>query len=634
MTSSAGQLHLSKLEQTRALSLDPSIWTENLVALRVAQPEAAALLEGALPPADWRACEALDGSHTYRVERAGQPPVWISGSALPRRRAEALLASVGPGDSNPALASPGSGAEVRVLLDRLSPTQAIYVFAQDPAEAAALLRATPLAGEIRTLRCVVVPGGDPLGLLQRLLERVAGLLPPGNLIRFLFDDAARVATVRQVCEQLGGRIAAARQSRLAALAAEPIPAHAPGDVPRLFVAALRPAHDGRCVARQLDAALDELGWHGEACAVETPADVHPLRHALALRDVAPQLVLAIQHGREALAAAGNVRVAAWILDAADLIGRPTPAADWYLAATPGSARALREAGIADSQIVPLSLAAGSAVRRPAGPPRNDQVLLIADRPDASAAACRIELSTHEQIWRALHAVAAASWSAGRLSDADSLLREALRAANVELREETLRQGLLRLIENVLVPATACARLLDLLVSAGLRVSTVGRGWQERPPQGVTPLGADLLDLGRIEFDTAPLAAIVVTTREGSSSGSIPARQCAAILEAGLLGLPLLVHRAWNDASAGRGGITLDAGGPGVGGDTLLPDQHYRAAGDARELKAALEECAARGPGLLRRIERVQTLVRTRHTYAQRLQTLAAVAGLVSGEGER
>ena len=160
MTAAASIL-LAGGDDPQPYSLDAAVWRENLAALQRRDAPLADRLAAAALPADWRPVCALDGFPTWRTEAAGAPPAWLGGTALPRRRAAALLAGYQSGDRNPALPTLGTGAEALELLERLPPHIAVYVFLDDTAAAAAVLRTTPLAAALTTGRLILVTADDP-----------------------------------------------------------------------------------------------------------------------------------------------------------------------------------------------------------------------------------------------------------------------------------------------------------------------------------------------------------------------------------------------------------------------------------------------------------------------------------------
>ena len=217
MSEAAPSISLAVLDEPHALAPEPAILTANLAALREVQDELAAHVEAVAPPAPWRPVHALDGTATYRVEAAGQPPQWLDGTATPRVRARALLSSYEPGPKNPALPDLLTGAELLRLLEILPPHLAVFVFVAELGTLRALLTIHDLTDPLRAGRCVFLPPEREAEILGALLERHPGLAPPATILLADLVDASRIALVKQVCETVGSAVNQQRAARLQGL---------------------------------------------------------------------------------------------------------------------------------------------------------------------------------------------------------------------------------------------------------------------------------------------------------------------------------------------------------------------------------------------------------------------------------
>jgi hypothetical protein len=131
---------------------------------------------------------------------------------------------------------------------------------------------------------------------------------------------------------------------------------------------------------------------------------------------------------------------------------------------------------------------------------------------------------------------------------------------------------------------------------------LGRGWQRWPGQEIESSGACIFELP--QPGTGPRAAIF-----GGSLDPL----CPALLHAAALGWPLLLHDP--------GGQTLARGLGGV----LQRGQHYLAFTGAADLRAALTVLKDKPAAAHDRAARARAHVLARHTYAQRLRELPALA---------
>jgi hypothetical protein len=184
----------NQLDEAVAFVPDPRWWSENLAALARHQPELADRLRATALPPYWRCVRALCGSPSYQIQKPGEPVVWLAGSSAPRTRATSFLGGFHVQDKNPGLPSIAAGCEVGLLLERLPPWVAVFVFEEDISALTAVLRIMPVAQALSSQRLILVPPppADAEAFLDGLLDREPGLLPPANLLRLPGVSAERV----------------------------------------------------------------------------------------------------------------------------------------------------------------------------------------------------------------------------------------------------------------------------------------------------------------------------------------------------------------------------------------------------------------------------------------------------------
>jgi hypothetical protein len=598
-------IDLAALDDPRPIELNPAVWSGNLAALRTEQRALADQVEHTSLPSHWRPVAALDGSPTYRVEPPGQPPQWLAGTAAPRTRAAALLRLDQIGDKNPALPTIGAGAELKLLLEQLGPQQAVFVFEEDTPCLAAMLRLLDLSPALRTGRCVVVAPDREQAFLQELLKKHPGLLPPGSLITLPHVSAERIGRLRVVCESVARGANEARHQRLQALTAR-LPSQ-PAAEPRFAVLALGPSPRSHSLSRELTTAAERLGWATCRCAATGPRNVHMLPHCERLADFAARLTICVDHAPAVLPLSPGRIVCQWHLRTQDVSPSLSDDKTIHLAASPLVAEALRAAGGAEARVLELYWACPSQdIPSAPAPPAPRTAVILADLPDASATACRIEQPTHKRLWAQLYETAAKAWTAARITQPAALLRAAERASGVQLSERLLREQMMRIIAHVLIPAVVLDRILQVLRQESFEVFTVGTGWHRCSHGPTQPLAESCEELPGHAARVSPLAAILAGPLDPL---------CPGLFYAGALGWPLLIH------SPADKSLTRQLGG------TLQPQQHYLPFADGQGLRRALEAIRAAPHAAQERTARVQAHLRRRHTYAERLAHLARELGL-------
>ena len=299
MSQPASPIDLSRLEDYRATTLDPDVWSSNLAALAVEQIEFVAELRRVSLPETWRPARALDGFPTYRLEEPGQPPAWLADTAVPLKRAEATLAKSISDDKNVALPCLGTGAELVHLLERLPTHVAVFVFESDVKVLAAILQTQDCSIAISQGRCILLPPEREAAFLTAQMEAHPGLLPPHNILLADLVSTERLQELKGICEQVGRETIKRRNARLRELItcrpAELDTQHSERRPPRLAVLSLRPHPPTHVHAESLAHAARGLGWDVLCHTVADPRSVDGLVHCQALTEFAGNLTICVSH---------------------------------------------------------------------------------------------------------------------------------------------------------------------------------------------------------------------------------------------------------------------------------------------------------------------------------------------------
>ncbi|MEP0848530.1 MAG: glycosyltransferase family 1 protein [Phycisphaerae bacterium] len=599
-----GALSLSPLDALTPYELDPQVWAANLTAIAAESETLAERFRATEIPCEWRAARALDGSPTWRLEAPGEPPRWLGDAAAPRVRAEALLAGVRLGDSNFALPAVGTGAELDLLLPRLQPQQAVYVFERDPLRMAAVLRVRDLTDAIARGRCVILPPDGELDHILALLGRWPGMLLPGTLLNVVSAGTGEVRHAQHVCEIAARAVGQRRAETLSSLRqaiAQPPPVD--GTL-RLALLALGGRVPDVRRARELASATERLGWSAALLVGDDPRRADPVFQCQQLASFGPTLMLSVGHDVDALPASPSVpalRLVSELIEALRPVGR---AGARLLAASPRIGAALRAAGAAPERVVDFWHAAPQALLdaevpiAAAGP-----LVFVADRPDSRASACGIEQPTHKRLWKALRARITERWDTLDVERPAELLRSAESECGLELGGDSLREQMLRLIKLTLIPSVVAERILRLLLAQADEVLLVGTGWRNDTPHRCRLLAEDP---GELEPRMLPPVCAAL-----SSQQSDPLSE--TLIAAAALGWPLIVFRSGRSPSSGEYGGVID------------PARHAMPATASRELAAAITSMRREHASALKRAERLREHLRREHTYERRLRQLALVA---------
>jgi len=591
---------LASGDEAQPHPLDAAVWRDNLAALRNVDAALADLLADTRLPPQWRAVQGLDGFPTWRTETPGAPPAWLGGTALPRRRAAALLGSYQSGDRNPALPTLGTGAEALELLERLPLHIAVYIFLDDLIATAAVLRTTPLAPALAAGRLILIPPDDPRTCLTALLAERPGLLPPASLLLPDCVSAERVSQLKTWCQTVAEETNTRRAAELAALRIAATPRdRAP---PRVAVLALQPAGPTHALAAVLARGAGALGWPVHVARVDGPAQVDGLCHVRELAALRPSVTLGVNHLPSVLPVPVPEPACAWVLSAAQAAALPAADDALRLAASPTVAAALRAAGVAEERIVPWFWACEDAPP-PAAPASPSGVMLIGDRPPDRPESQGITQDTHRQLWETVRVFATRAWETPLGANAEQLLVRAEQQTGVRLRDAAIREHFLQAVAEALVPAVTLTAVAEELARQH-RVLTVGAGWEAwKHPRHIRHAATTML--APPDAGAEPLACVAAGGRDPLS---------AALVAAAAAGRPIVVHRP--------------AGGPPPAlGEVLRPGVHCETFVDTRDLRRLVQLSRAGSSAVRERAARAAAHVRAFHSYRQRWQDLMRRLGI-------
>ena len=614
MNASMDAINLDSLDHPPDLQLDERTWRSNLASferLDYESPLPAELSQIELP-CHWRPVTALDGSPTFRIEPPAGPPTWLTGSAMPQARADALLRMDDLAGKNIALPGIGVGAELTLLLKRVAYTQGIVVFERDPLMLAAALRLCRLGPAIVGSKCILVPPGREREYLTKLLVDFPGFVPPSALIGLPFVEPEYRAHVQQVCEEVSREIVAARSKRLAELKASAAPREPrrPGPL-RLALSALGPNRNDSWQGSPVHSAAEELGWEVSSASYVNPLHSGPLPIAEQFADFQADLHICVEHNAGALPISVASPICRWFTRRQSAESTSVQEGMTALASSPIIAEALKATGWPADRIFDFHWAVcrNAPTMKLECAPQSNAILLVGDLPDASADAAGITQTSHRLLWEALTQRADKVWAQDEILHPHGLLRSAEKASGIALGDAALRKQFERLIIHSLIPSLVLQRISCGLIEEGMDVWVIGNGWKQLESERLHTQAADLGVFARCQ--PAPVRAAVFGGSLDLLSGEL--------MEIAVSTLPMLLHHPGRTPLHTRIGDTLRAG------------EHFKTFADQAELRTALATISAHGERQRERTARRREHVLENHTWAVRLRELAAHLGLAAEE---
>lgn len=466
-------------------ALDPGVFEGNLAALRAVDADTAeqiiaASVGGEPPPL----AATRDGSINFVRGEEGALR-WHGRTSLPEARATGLVEAFMFG-GNVLLYGAGSGAEIRGMLGRLTPEQAIFVLEPDAQAAADTLRLRDFRAEISARRVLWIVGPDGWERLRALLAREPGLLPPQRVLVWPWlkpADTHEISTrltaitieIGQSREaELARTTAAWRNATTAATGVTPFIARE--KVHRITVVSPTSDADVVRLADDLSWGLGQAGFASCTYSADGPPRQHPLGLARHVAESRPEMFLLVNATRADIGACvpPGVRVVTWLSgDVAvsrALVERIGPTDSLVVTRATQRGDAVRH-GIVDSRVLLAPPAA-----RVAEPTQVRPLAVLADEADVRPSAAGLHLASHVALWEAAEAVVRERVSSLCAADVDACFADAERRSGVRISDAGLRADLLERVRAMLAPAVVHRAYVDALVEANVEFDLYGLGW--------------------------------------------------------------------------------------------------------------------------------------------------------------
>ncbi|MGQ9649403.1 MAG: glycosyltransferase family protein [Phycisphaerae bacterium] len=474
--------------QDDILNLDPLILERNLAALRDVDPELARQLADLPDPAGPPPILARtrDGRLSFRLTRPDGSLGWFGRTSIPGVRAAALLDRFDAGKANVFFPGTGQGSEIEILLPRLGPHRAVFVWEPELAHLKLTLRLHDLAAAISAKRLVLItsPLEQLADALHQWLMKNPGHLCPNQMMMFPWQTPAEIAPIRFAVEQAYHKTEQDRQNvllqvhkRWHTIPRPQCPTNAPAHV---LILALHALDEVWSTADALSAAATKLDWQATIADIRTPGDMHSLARAVRVLDS--------PHGPAAL----SILLDVVREQVTDVLPTGIPAVCWLSHRADAFHRAQQDpVAVTSPVLLARALAAGIDQRRLSvcpppclGPVEPDcleqerplDVVLFTDASPIEAAAIAPRLPAYAQIWKAAADLLAAQIETFTDDQAERILTRTEAKAGARIEEPQMREEILRNLSCVLAPSLLCRFLANQVKASGFSFRIHGPGW--------------------------------------------------------------------------------------------------------------------------------------------------------------
>ncbi len=495
---------------------------QNLEALRHTMPETAAQAESASIPPGFERTLGTDGTTTFSrvsnnpsatpadpaqpIARFSRRIDWLGETSMPRAAAKAIVSGLDAfsGGANGLGLCIGTGFQWLAFLDRLPPSQMLYLFEPDPGQLRMALEICDLARSIADRRLVILPSPaeQAAAALCKFLAGNPGFDPPTVLHPPPALSGPRKNELLSAGETIVRRAVTFRQQQLAQLHESILKAlpQLPSPPPIHSLAfLLSPRHP---LDRPIAAAARNAGCtENQIAHIDRHFSASPL---LRLQMLSGALADALDHRtaatpsspaggkifsdlfREQLATVPpGIPVETWV--------PPHAGAAYWQRLPPASTHAPEDRLIVHGEYHAQNARAGGLnpaqiTLRPLLPPTpfaanppapafalRHRVALIADLPKTDSASLGIELPTHVAVFAAATEIIRNDFLAVHPPMAHDILRRSLLRAGVDpaTDDPALKEPMLQMIAGVLIPALPLLVLAEKLIEQQIALLLVG-----------------------------------------------------------------------------------------------------------------------------------------------------------------
>jgi hypothetical protein len=526
---------------------------------------------------------------------------------MPSVRGPALVDAFDPGRHNVLLDGFGQGAEVRLLLQRLAPHQAVMALDENAWAIALSLRLYDLAEDLRAGRLLLFPGPEAWTELRGFLIEHDGYLTPERVLAWPWFDATAIGGVTDRLSAVSSEVAKDHTSKHAERRYRRT--GEPRREQNRSIGILSNVADARVrrYAARLEAAADSLGRPWASFVLNDPTMVRPHAVEAALGEASPAVLILLDAVPEALQyelpkAPVLVACTHGLPLASDWVKR-LPATARLGVMTEGQRRQAVELGIDASRLLLLPPAAVTGLQ-PSARTLGDRIVVVAEGGDLSPQRAGLHLTSHCRLWKAATGIVLDRCDTYQTDQAESVLQDAENRLGIRLDSEEVRQGLVSRIRQILGPTLVRRCYLLALAEAGLEFDLYG-GWGDDPI------------LERYDRGNWPSPAGVQATLAGG--GLI-----ISIEPSGSLGTELLDGIGGGLAAFVRGHRSDDT--PDGLSAVLQPSEHVWRFDRRRALVELVRKFQARPEVFQERASAATRHVNTHHTWTCRLASIVQACG--------
>ncbi len=492
--------------------------TANLTALESQDQQLAQTLRSIEIPDSVEMAVTHDGTASFRFRQSDGRRAWLGFTSTPTITARASADRVEISGVNMAVNGIGSGHEVKALLKKMSPFQALIVAENDPVKMLLVLKLINFQPELQTGKLVLLLGDQKPALIENFCDTNPGYNLPTQAGTWPWlTDKENQTFAHQMADAMGRSTPKVLQ-KINELMTEQSRLDSRFDLSELISKLNQPAQLcwtnctgtfsplDRCTSRDALGGLAQLGCRTEQLVLDRPGQVSHYGQLNRVQKLQPDLVILVDLLRSGLMHSLPQSTICVTLLRQGVTQSPNNQSltkrigphDFVCPAFDAQTDYLLQNNFPPNRLIKLPPIVNTQIFQPQQPTSAEpsryqsDIVLIADRCTTDPHEYRIKHDTHKQLWYAVAEEIRRSVGKYQPDSAAQFLAQAQRCG-VTLQEDDIRNYFIELIRNFLGDAvvydTYCTKLLkekhDLKIFSWAAIDqtqpeTPSPGWAESP----------------------------------------------------------------------------------------------------------------------------------------------------------
>ncbi len=483
---------------------------KNLSALAKIDSSLAEKIGGVSFPEDMRFTEAVDGSDTVfgsTLSRSG----WFAGTSAPSVREQVMVENFSPGRANVLLPGTGQGIGIKLLLEKLEPYQAIFVWEQNLLNIAIVFALYDFSEAIEAGRIVFLIESDIGKCLREYFSRHGEYAFPTKVLHWPWITEKKMQEISLQIERAVSEVAEGQRKRIAELESE-FSEKAASSIKKnnIYIVSFAQQSEYFRLARSIESAIRAIGFEVKSYLLDTPRHGTHITLLEELVEFLPSQIISIAmpKSRWPIKLPKEIKVISVLspptgkIDNAQLEQLELKENEIFVVGSQDDAEALKKR-ISQDKVFAFDIAVDDLAFKPLEEFPVIDVAIFADRPEDNPERYGIKQSSHKRLWTSLKDAISKQALTFHTNQTEEIVRKMCVKTGVEFNDEELFDSFVSLVKQFLAPSVVASTIAGKIIHSSLKAEVFGRGWD----MNVRILPAEPEEINKI-FNSAKLIVII------------------------------------------------------------------------------------------------------------------------------